>query len=350
MNIRAFQLGDGREMAELFYNTVHTVNARDYTPQQLAVWATGKMDLEAWEQSFLGHCALVAEDETGILGFGDIHPDGYLDRLYVRWDCQGQGIAVSVKGQRAGLGVKERGAVADHRVRVKKPVVRGDMDIGFRGHEHAEEDYACKAAAAACGAFLPVQQQPGDGKIHYWSQGPVIPPVEHVVQKYHKKQAACGNAKYARPIPVPAKAQTAVVLSAEEAEHQQQRQEEDILISCKSLGQGLVRSGVKETTQVLQPILQHHGQDLSIRRAVAEAGHKIRVRGNEGVHKAVERQHAGCVDRQQEKQSGPELVSGQNKYCRDKKRHIAEPEQGAVAPCRKDPEEPEERGLFLVPV
>lgn len=93
MKIRDVQPGDGREMAELFYNTVHRVNARDYTPQQLAVWATGKMDLEAWEQSFLGHCALVAEDETGILGFGNIHPDGYLDRLYVRWDCQGQGIA-----------------------------------------------------------------------------------------------------------------------------------------------------------------------------------------------------------------------------------------------------------------
>lgn len=93
MKIRDVQPGDGREMAELFYNTVHRVNARDYTPQQLAVWATGKMDLEAWEQSFMGHCALVAEDETGILGFGDIYPDGYLDRLYVRWDCQGQGIA-----------------------------------------------------------------------------------------------------------------------------------------------------------------------------------------------------------------------------------------------------------------
>lgn len=65
MKIRAFQPRDGREMAELFYNTVHRVNARDYTPQQLAVWATGKMDLEQWEQSFQGHCALVAEDETG---------------------------------------------------------------------------------------------------------------------------------------------------------------------------------------------------------------------------------------------------------------------------------------------
>lgn len=92
MVIREVQAGDGREMAELFYNTVHRVNAKDYTPEQLAVWATGKMDLEQWEGSFLGHCALVALDDTGIIGFGDIHADGYLDRLYVRWDRQGQGV------------------------------------------------------------------------------------------------------------------------------------------------------------------------------------------------------------------------------------------------------------------
>lgn len=93
MTIRNVQPGDGREMAELFYNTVHKVNAKDYTPQQLAVWATGEMDLERWEESFLGHCSLVALDETGVIGFGDIHADGYLDRLYVRWDRQGQGVA-----------------------------------------------------------------------------------------------------------------------------------------------------------------------------------------------------------------------------------------------------------------
>lgn len=93
MTIRNVQPGDGREMAELFYNTVHKVNAKDYTPQQLAVWATGEMDLERWEESFLGHCSLVAQDETGVIGFGDIHADGYLDRLYVRWDRQGQGVA-----------------------------------------------------------------------------------------------------------------------------------------------------------------------------------------------------------------------------------------------------------------
>ena len=44
MIIREYQPSDCGEMAELFYNTVHTVNARDYTKEQLDVWATGKLD------------------------------------------------------------------------------------------------------------------------------------------------------------------------------------------------------------------------------------------------------------------------------------------------------------------
>ena len=36
-----YQSGDCRELAELFYNTVHGVNCRDYTKEQLDAWACG---------------------------------------------------------------------------------------------------------------------------------------------------------------------------------------------------------------------------------------------------------------------------------------------------------------------
>lgn len=44
MRIRAYQSKDCAALAALFYNTVHTVNARDYTQAQLDVWATGHVD------------------------------------------------------------------------------------------------------------------------------------------------------------------------------------------------------------------------------------------------------------------------------------------------------------------
>ena len=96
MNIRPYRSSDCPALAELFYETVHTVNAAHYTPDQLDAWADGKVDLEAWDRSFREHYTLVAEEEGKIIGFGDIAADGYLDRLYVHRLHQRQGIAAAL--------------------------------------------------------------------------------------------------------------------------------------------------------------------------------------------------------------------------------------------------------------
>lgn len=96
MRIRAYQSEDCAALAALFYNTVHTVNARDYTQAQLDVWATGQVDLAAWDRSFLAHNTFVAELDGVIAGFGDIDETGYLDRLYVHKDYQRRGIAAAL--------------------------------------------------------------------------------------------------------------------------------------------------------------------------------------------------------------------------------------------------------------
>lgn len=83
-------------MAALFYDTVHTVNAKDYTKKQLDVWATGKVDLEQWDRSFQAHYSVVATENGTIIGFGDIDETGYLDRLYVHKDHQGKGVAAAI--------------------------------------------------------------------------------------------------------------------------------------------------------------------------------------------------------------------------------------------------------------
>ena len=83
-------------LAQLFYDTVHTINARDYSPEQLQAWAPGLPDLEQWDRSFLEHTAYVAEAEGIVAGFGDMDGTGYLDRLYVHKDYQGKGIATAL--------------------------------------------------------------------------------------------------------------------------------------------------------------------------------------------------------------------------------------------------------------
>ena len=96
MFIRRYEESDCKYLAELFYNTVHSINAKDYRPEQLNVWATGNVDLEKWNKSLLSHFSVVAVENGIIVGFGDIDSTGYLDRLYVYKDYQNQGIATAI--------------------------------------------------------------------------------------------------------------------------------------------------------------------------------------------------------------------------------------------------------------
>ena len=96
LSLWLYRSEDCAALAELFYETVHTVNARDYTPLQLDAWATGEVDLDAWDRSFREHDTVIAEQDGSIVGFGDMDAAGYLDRLYVHKDCQGWGIASAI--------------------------------------------------------------------------------------------------------------------------------------------------------------------------------------------------------------------------------------------------------------
>ncbi|MEG0650381.1 MAG: GNAT family N-acetyltransferase [Oscillospiraceae bacterium] len=109
MHIRKYKTTDCSSMAKLFYETVHTVNAKDYTKAQLDVWATGNVDLAAFDKSFLAHNTLVAQEDNIIVGFGDMNDSGYLDRLYIHKDFQNKGIATAIvnklEGQAALAGI-----------------------------------------------------------------------------------------------------------------------------------------------------------------------------------------------------------------------------------------------------
>ena len=96
MQLRKYQPSDYAQLAELFHQTVHSVNAKDYTQEQLDAWATGEVDLQAWDKSFRTHKTIVATESGKIVGFGDMDETGYLDRLYVHKDYQGQGVASAI--------------------------------------------------------------------------------------------------------------------------------------------------------------------------------------------------------------------------------------------------------------
>ena len=96
MDIRKYKSTDCAEIAELFYNTVHEINAKDYTKRNL-IFGQREMQIYLFGTNlFLEHNTLVAEENNIIVGFGDMDNNGYLDRLFVHKDYQGKGIATSI--------------------------------------------------------------------------------------------------------------------------------------------------------------------------------------------------------------------------------------------------------------
>ncbi|MGE6228088.1 GNAT family N-acetyltransferase [Paenibacillus chitinolyticus] len=96
MEIRKFQVSDIRPIVSLFYETVHSVNKKDYTQEQLHAWASKEEEehrLESWKDSMSRNITYVALIDGKIVGFSDMTVNGYVDRLYVDKDFQGQGVA-----------------------------------------------------------------------------------------------------------------------------------------------------------------------------------------------------------------------------------------------------------------
>lgn len=118
MILRHYTGADGQALAALFRETIYAACRDDYTGEQLTAWAAGADDLALWDRSFQAHIAMVAEDDSGIVGFGDITAAGYLDRLFVRRDRQGRGIGTAL------CDTLERSVVAD--------CIRADVSVMAR--------------------------------------------------------------------------------------------------------------------------------------------------------------------------------------------------------------------------
>ncbi|MEG1001900.1 GNAT family N-acetyltransferase [Clostridium sp.] len=96
MKIRSYQSKDCTEIIELFYNTVHFVNSKDYNDRQINVWAPKNISKIKWDKSLLEHYSVVVEENGIIIGFGDLGSYGYFDRLYVHKDYQGIGVGKTI--------------------------------------------------------------------------------------------------------------------------------------------------------------------------------------------------------------------------------------------------------------
>jgi putative acetyltransferase len=90
------------EMLRLFYNTVHSVNARDYNTEQLDNWAPEAIDKKKWEERLSNNVCLVTFHKNKIVGFGELSEEGGIDTMFVHKNFQGKKIASRILEELTG--------------------------------------------------------------------------------------------------------------------------------------------------------------------------------------------------------------------------------------------------------
>lgn len=83
------------EMMQLFYETVHTVNAKDYRKDQLNGWAPLHTDKKFWQQRLKKNVCKVAFIDKVMVGFAELL-DEHVDTMYVHKDFQRRKVAANL--------------------------------------------------------------------------------------------------------------------------------------------------------------------------------------------------------------------------------------------------------------
>jgi len=94
MEIRKATAEDINELSELYYETITTINLKDYNEEQIKAWASTVDRTENLLRRINEQHFFVAEsDGKKITGFASLDKAGYLDLLYVHKNFQHRGVA-----------------------------------------------------------------------------------------------------------------------------------------------------------------------------------------------------------------------------------------------------------------
>lgn len=99
MHIRRYQPGEEQQLWSLFFNTIHTVNTRDYTQEQVDAWAPQPIDPAHWQKRIAGMNPWVCIADDTITGYASLLDTGYVDHFYVHHQWQRRGVGSKLFAQ-----------------------------------------------------------------------------------------------------------------------------------------------------------------------------------------------------------------------------------------------------------
>jgi len=97
IDVRSYKTSDAQDLAQIYYNTIHKVNAKDYSKIQLDAWAPkSSSEAENWLKKFEKTKPLVAVSDGAIVGFAEFEPNGHIDCFYCHHEWVGQGVGAAL--------------------------------------------------------------------------------------------------------------------------------------------------------------------------------------------------------------------------------------------------------------
>ena len=94
--VRKSKKSDAAKIARLYHDTVHIINAQDYTKQQINAWAPKVYEAAFWRRRFQNYTVFVAEAAGDVVGFAEFEITGHIDCFYVHHEWQGQGVGAQL--------------------------------------------------------------------------------------------------------------------------------------------------------------------------------------------------------------------------------------------------------------
>lgn len=96
MILRDYRDSDGPATLEVFLRAIRLTAARDYSPEQVAAWASDEIDPAGWAARRAAVRTRVAEVDGRVVGFTDVDEHGYVDMLFVDPAFARQGVATAL--------------------------------------------------------------------------------------------------------------------------------------------------------------------------------------------------------------------------------------------------------------
>lgn len=90
--IRLAEERDIEQIKVLYRETILSVNIRDYTLEQVELWANRGTDDNIWRKRINEEYFIVSESNDQIVGFCSLQSTGYLNTFFIHKDFQKQGI------------------------------------------------------------------------------------------------------------------------------------------------------------------------------------------------------------------------------------------------------------------